>query len=157
MKILTTKDFNIEAVTQQDDDSPSITSQIYLGNSATNVFIDGVILELCLSWNNYYVLFTTDDIPYEESLHIYLLSKTLVILDSLTLSAIYSTGTFKLIELIEPNEISFLFFDQAKWKIVISHESELHIPFFSDPKGVHRKIAFSRYLTISNSPLPKSS
>ncbi len=155
MKILTEQEFSAKKLTQTNESEPQ-KGQIYIDNKPTNSFIDGAILEASIQYNNFYLAFMTDDIPYEDMLHIHLLDKKLNLLDSVTIGSPYATGSFKSLEICEPNSAKFYFMGATQWIISIFPEKQLHIPLFSDPKGVSRKIKFSRYLKITGTPIPES-
>src|SRR5690606_37573344 len=72
--------------------------------------LEGVILEACVQHGNQYLLFLTDDIPFEDSLHIHLLDEHLNRIDTVTLGAPYATGHFRNLSCKEPGKITFEFF-----------------------------------------------
>ncbi|VAW67657.1 hypothetical protein MNBD_GAMMA09-1484 [hydrothermal vent metagenome] len=124
-------------------------SRVFINNTRTDCIIDGAILECCIKYDGHYLAFMTEDIPYEDSLHISLLDKELTILDQASLSWIYTTGTFKLIALDEPDTVTFRFFDELAWRIKCLPGKQFYIPFFTEPRGTHRKQHFHRYFKIS--------
>lgn len=85
-------------------------SEIILHGVQTGKFVAGAILETAVKWNEFYLLFMTDDVLFEEALSISLFDEQFNILDVATLIRIYSTGIFSMLELIEPNVINFRFF-----------------------------------------------
>lgn len=96
----------------------------------------------------------TDDILFEEMLSVHLLDGTLNLLDSVTIGAMYSTGIFSSLELIEPNIVRFRFFDDTDWRIELLTKPVFGLPFLSDPRGVSRKLGFTRYfIKIHGHPL----
>ncbi|WP_211455163.1 hypothetical protein [Collimonas antrihumi] len=62
-------------------------SEIVIDGAPTGKIVSGAILEAAVSWNNFYLLFMTDDIPQEEMLGIYLFDRKLDLVDSATLGA----------------------------------------------------------------------
>ena len=92
-------------------------SQILIKGEATGKIVTGAILEAAILWKNYYLLFMTDDIPHEEMLSVHLLDKKLNLLDSVTIGAMYSTGSFSSIEIVEPNIVSFRFIGDSNWRM----------------------------------------
>lgn len=68
-----------------------------------------------------YVVITDDDNPFEEVLHIYLLDLELNVLDELELSQPYTPGVYQLHRHHEQG-ISFRFFDEGIWSLLIRQE-----------------------------------
>lgn len=130
-------------------------SEIFLHQKPTHQFVAGVILEAAVKWQNYYLVFTTDDIPFEETLRISLFNEHLHLLDSAYLFWIYSTGMFSNLELHEPNIVSFHFFGDTTWSVELLPHSQLRIPFFSEPRGVFRRFNFHRHFVIHGNPVPE--
>jgi len=132
------------------------SSEIVLKQSITGRVISGAVLEAAVSWKDFYLLFLTDDIPQEDTLSIHFLDKDLKLLDSATIGAMYSTGSFTSLQLIEPNELTFRFIGDTDWTIELFDKPTLALPFLSDPKCVKRKLALSNYFKIQGSPIPES-
>ncbi len=132
-----------------DEEIETCKSRVFIKNAHTDCIIDGAILESCIKCDEYYLVFMSEDIPYEDSLHISLLDKNLTILDQASLSWIYTTGTFKLIALNEPDTVVFSFFDKLVWCIKCLPEKQFYVPFFTEPRGTHRKRGFHRHFKIS--------
>ena len=139
------------------DDYALPKSAIYLNNNASESIIEGAVLESCVRINDFYLLFITDDIPNEDTLHIYLLNNNAVVIDSVSIGSMYATGSFELLDTIEPNTVVFSFIGSTKWKIHVFGNKVSHVPFLSDPKGVSRKLCFNTYLKIDGAPIPDSS
>ncbi|KPZ51819.1 hypothetical protein AN391_03902 [Pseudoalteromonas sp. P1-13-1a] len=72
-------------------------SCIFLNNTRTDKVVNGTYLELCIKAGCKYLVFMTDDTPYEDMLHIHLLNERLDIIDSATIGSMYSTGAFEII------------------------------------------------------------
>ena len=129
-------------------------SQILIKSEVTDKVVAGAILEAAIRWKDYYLLFMTDDTPHEDMLCVHLLGKKLNLLDSVTIGAMYSTGSFSSLELVEPNNISFRFIGDIDWRIELLTTPVFRLPFLSDPKGVWRKFGFTRYFKVHGHPLP---
>lgn len=130
-------------------------SEILLAGIPTGKIVPGAFLEAAVSWDNFYLLFMTDDIPQEDMLGIHLLDKKLNLIDSATLGAMYSTGSFSILKLIPPNSINFRFIGGIDWNIELLTKPALRLPFVTDPKGVSRKFGFKRHFKIHGRPLPE--
>lgn len=69
------------------------------------------MFEAALRWNDYVLLFLTDDVPFEETLNIYLLDKDLNVIDLARMYFMYATGIFSDLDLSEPDTVRFRFFE----------------------------------------------
>ncbi|SDU15735.1 hypothetical protein [Halopseudomonas salegens] len=143
-------------VVSDGDDYTLTQSQVFLRGVGTETILAGAILELCVGFHDSYVVFMSDDIPSEDMLRIYLLNNNAHVIESVTIGAPYSTGSFRFSELIEPDMVAFNFTGSTMWKLRAFNKSKLHVPFFSDPKGVSRKIRFSTCLEVDGDPAPES-
>ena len=91
----------------------------------------GAVLEyqFCLR-DGRHVLFLTADCPYEETLHIHLLSSTFERLDGLELGAMYCSGRLRDVRVLEggdvtPDVIEFDFIHSARCRIRVLHRPQL--------------------------------
>ena len=123
-------------------------SELILRGNASAVTISGAVLEAAVEWEGCFVVFMTDDVPYEEGLSIHLLAPDLALLDSAEIAAMYSTGVFRDLELIEPKHLRFRFFADERWELELLAEPEFRWPFFSDPTGARRRFGFRRQFRI---------
>lgn len=136
----------------QEDEPPR--SEVLLAAKPTGTIVPGALLEATVEWEKHFVLFMTDDCPFEEMLHVHLLDPQLQLVDSLRLGSAYSTGTLSSIELLEPNRVRFRFIGDTDWIIELLEKPKLKLPFVSDPPGVHRAIGLMRRLVITSRPQP---
>lgn len=155
MKKLSDKEFSTRIV-DRTGELELQKSQVYIDEKATNSFIVGAFLEACIKIDRFYLIFMTDDIPSEDMLHIHFLNDQLSLLDTVTIGSAYATGSFKALEICEPNIVKFHFIGLTKWVVHVSQKKQLHFPYFSDPKGVSRKISFSSYIKIYGTPVQES-
>ena len=151
MSLSVANTFTLRAIAACDDAAP--TSELVQHGAPTGVLLAGVVLEAAVAWNESYVLFLTDDVPYEESLHIHLLSADFQLIDTASLSAMYATGSFSALTLMPPDRLSFRFFGDMDWRVELLSRPKLRIPFLSEPAGVKRSIGFSRRFIIRASPI----
>jgi len=148
MKVLDQDDVSIKLIAAANEiQSPK--SQITVNGTKINALIDGVYLESCIKCKEYYLAFTTDDCPFEESLNIYLLSQENKILDNATVFWPYGTGSFELLKVADPNLVFFKFFDDKTWQVEIYQNKRFAFPYISEPGGVWRKLRLTRYFEIS--------
>jgi hypothetical protein len=129
-------------------------SEIILRGTPTGKTVNGAVLEAAVAWEDFYLLLTTDDIPFEEKLNMSLFDQHLNLLDSAALGGMYTTGSFRLLDMIEPNIISFRFIGDTDWRIELFDAPFFAWPFLSDPQGVSRKWRWFRYFKIHGAPKP---
>jgi hypothetical protein len=126
--------------------------EIMLQGQATGKTVSGAVLEAAVSWQEFYLLFLSDDIPQEDMLNIHLLDKNLSPLDSAVVGNIYSTGSFSSLQLLQPNRVGFRFIGDTDWLIELLPKQVLRFPFITDPAGVRRRFGFSRYFKVHGNP-----
>ena len=66
-----------------------------------------------------FLLLSNEDTPYEESLHITLLSPDFDVLDTLEISYSYASGTVRNLKVAGENSLEFSFFGGDKWRLTI--------------------------------------
>jgi hypothetical protein len=137
-----------------ESDTENPQSEIILDGQSTGKIVTGSVLEAAVSWQDFYLLLLTSDIPNEEMLDIHLLDKKLNRLDSATLGTIYSTGTFSSLELNAPNGIGFRFIGDTDWVIELLAKPVFRVPFISEPTGVWRRFGFTRHFKVHGNPRP---
>ncbi len=130
-------------------------SQIYLKDQASETIVTGAVLEICIKVGEFFLVFMTDDIPNEDMLRIYLIEQDASVLDSVVLGSPYSTGSFQLLDIVEPNLITFNFIGSTVWKAFVFNQRKLNIPFITDPVGVSRRLSFGCFLKIEGTPNPE--
>jgi hypothetical protein len=127
-------------------------SELLNNHVPTGAVVNGVILETAVRWHDCYVVILTDDIPYEESLHIYLLDANFRRLDVVELFAAYATGSFSALQLMPPDRLSFDFFGDARWDIELLPQPQWRLPFLHEPRGVSRPFGFFRRMIVRATP-----
>lgn len=126
-----------------------------LWNSApTGQLVEGAILEAAAEWQGLRLLFTTDDCPFEDFLHIHLLGNGLRLLDSATLGGMYSTGSFSVLESLEPDMLRFRFIGNTDWSVQLLSKPSFRLPLISEPAGVARALGFKRHFIVRGKPQP---
>jgi hypothetical protein len=147
MKLLHAPEFATRLVTPQTDDVEP-KSEIMIARAPTGKLLSGAVFQAALRWNEYVLLFLTDDVIFEEGLNIYLLDAHLNTVDSATMFFIYATGIFSDLDLSQPDAVRFCFFDKAVWTLKLFPEKVFALPIISDPRGVHRPFRFFRQFQI---------
>jgi hypothetical protein len=139
-------------VPQPEDEIPR--SEILLRGAPTGKQVNGAVLEAAIAWRDCFLLLLTNDIPYEEMLNIHLLDDTFTLLDTAILGAAYSTGSFRELVLIEPDQVGFQFIGGTPWRIELLNDPEFRLPLVSEPRGVSRPMGFSRRFRVHGNPQP---
>lgn len=156
MNLLTKQQLSVKPI--RPDDEECLKSQIIFNGTTSGTIVDGLLLEACIEWKGHFLAFLTDDIPFEEVLHIHFLDPNLALLDSFTLGELYlyAGGNFENLHLIEPNTVHFNFFGKTKWAIDLSLEKHFRFPVLSTPLGVKTPLRFSGYLRIHSASTPQA-
>ncbi len=132
------------------------SSELLVDGKPTGLIVTGAVLEAALEWQGCRVAFLTDDIPFEEMLRIYMFDANMTLVDAAVLGAMYSTGVFAKLSLQPPDALTFRFFGDTLWRMVLLAEREFALPFLSDPSGVNRKFKFFRHFRIESARLETS-
>ncbi|NIF21219.1 hypothetical protein [Candidatus Pantoea multigeneris] len=128
-------------------------SEIYFNGRSSGILVSGKILEAAFSTDDdRCLIFTTDDILFEESLTIALVSREQGVIDIAHVGGEYVSGVFKN-AVSEGDVVHFQFIDGVRWTIKISSTPHFRIPFLSDPRGVQRPSGLKTYMTFSTVPL----
>lgn len=156
MKLIPAPEYSIRVITPP---TPEVTpqSEITVAGVPTGKVIAGAILRAALRWGEFVLIFLTDDVPFEDTLRMYLLDQDLAVVDSARMGAMYSTGIFSALDLTEPDTVRFQFFDGVLWTLTLLSEEEFAIPIISEPTSVSRPFKFFRRIRLAGKPLPKTS
>lgn len=138
-------------VAESDETPPS--SQI-LVDGAPAAVVSGARLEAAVQCDGRFLLFMTDDTPFEEVLSIHLISSDGRLLDSATLGGPYTTGAFSDLSLHPPNHVGFRFIGEADWSIEILPDPAFRLPLRADAPGIRRALGFSRHFVVHGKPTP---
>ena len=147
VKLLPAPDYAIRAIAPTTPDTAP-TSEIIVAGMPTGKVIGGAVLRAALKWNEYVLLFLTDDVPFEDTLSIYLLDADLNVVDWARMYFIYATGIFSDLDLTQDNAVRFRFFAGMVWTLKLFPKKTFVLPIISDPRGVSRPFAFSRMFQI---------
>jgi len=128
------------------------TSEVTVGDKQTGITIDGQVLEAAIKVDSdRYILFTTDDVIFEESLTVTLISLSQGKLESLQIGNEYSSGSFEQLS-VHDEYIRFNFIGHSAWVIKVNGSPKLRLPFVSDTRGVKRASGLKTYLSIDAKP-----
>ena len=123
-----------------------------MGGVPTGKRISGAILGGAVEWDSFYLLFLTDDIPYEEMLRVVLLDAKLDVVDEALIGGPYATGSFSSLELHGTDAVRFRFIGGSPWTVHLLSRRALRLPFISEPRGVHRPFGFTRQFIVRGTP-----
>lgn len=130
-------------------------SEILRDGAPSGKFVSGAVLEAAIQWDTCYLIFLTDDVPFEDILNIHLLDAQLNLLDSVLIGAPYSSGSFSSLELCEPNTVRFRFIGDTTWSVELLPRPGFRIPYFSEPAGVKRPLGLTRHFIVRGDPKPQ--
>ena len=130
------------------------TSEAIVGDKPTGITIDGQVLEAAVKVDSdRYILFTTDDVIFDESLTVTLISLSKGKLESLQIGNEYSSGSFEQLS-VHDEYICFNFIGHSVWVIKVNGSPKLRFPFVSDTHGVKRSSGLKAHLSIDAKPCP---
>ncbi|MBV8407965.1 MAG: hypothetical protein JOY64_10075 [Alphaproteobacteria bacterium] len=124
------------------------SSSLVIGGKPVPVRFPGVSLTAQFQCGEGYLLLTTADSPFEESLYAILLGMPTEILDVVELSNPYTPAALTDLEIVSDNSLEFSFFGRDRWRLSVSERPQwrFSLPIFSPVK---RKTGFSRrYLRL---------
>jgi len=132
--------------------------ELIIDGKPTGQRVAGCVLEAALKCDVGYLVFLTENCPFEESLDIHLVDLSGVLQDSVCIGGMYTTGTFCNLQIQQPDKLLFEFIDKAAhkngtiWLLKILPKPSLHLPFFSDVSGVKRAFGLIRHFSITANP-----
>lgn len=151
MKLIPAPEYSVRLITPP---TPEVTpqSEITVAGVPTGKVIAGAILRSALRWGEFVLLFLTDDVPFEDTLRMYLLDQDLTVVDSARMGVMYSTGIFSELDLTEPDTVRFQFFDGVLWTLTLLSKEEFAIPIISEHTSVSRPFKFFRRIRLAGKP-----
>ncbi|MGV7210122.1 hypothetical protein ACLB1G_19965 [Oxalobacteraceae bacterium A2-2] len=155
MKLSHVPGYAIRQVTTPTPDKAP-TSEIVITGIPSGTIVDGAVLEAALKWNDYVLLFLSDDCPFEETLNIYLLDTNLQVADLARMYHIYTAAAFSDLDLSLPDTVRFRFFGETVWTLTLFADKKFMLPIVSAPTGVHRPFSFFHRFQLAPQPLPAS-
>ncbi len=117
-------DFTINKIHRKREDA-EIESCLYHRGRNTGVILLGVSLEAQFKFKDKFILFLTEDCPFEECLFIYLLDQDFTLLDRAGIFIQFTPGILGDLKIENDHEISFTFFsNDEKWTMNILPETK---------------------------------
>ena len=133
------------------------TSEVLIDGVPRGTLVSGAVLEAALAFGDRYLLFMTNDIPFEETLSIHLLDWRLYLLDSAFLGAPYSTGSFSNLDIAGPSTVRFRFIGDTTWSVEVLPRPVFRMPFVPEARGVRRRFGFARHFIVRGNPRRETS
>jgi len=121
------------APTQLGSPSPTTRRVLFEGHPLATE-LAGSLLEAQYRCHTGYLLLLTDDSPYEEVLHVYLISRELRLLEQVDVGAPYAPGVLGHLQVVSENELAFSFPVATRWHIRVESQPRR----LSTPLGVSR-------------------
>jgi hypothetical protein len=90
-----------------------------ISEEGLSVEVEGVTLEAQFLCSRGYLVITSDDNPYEEILHFYLLNEPGQVLDELSLGQMYHPGILRNVVPHADDRLDFSFFGSERWRLAI--------------------------------------
>lgn len=141
-------DFTVQVkVPSTNETSPVF--RLFYQERDTGIDLPVAVLEASLAVEAGWLLFLTEDIPFEEGLQICLLGHHLELLDRASLTSFNSTGNFSDLCVISPRSVRFQFIGAGEWQLELLDKPGFRIPLVSEPLGVVRPLGFSRHFALS--------
>ena len=131
-------------------------SEVIVTGHSTGTLIEGAVFEAALEWQGLTLAFITDDIPFEDTLRIYLFDQHFRVIDSAKLGSMYSTGAFSDLNIVGPDIVTFQFYGDTTWTIRLLASETFAIPVLSSPRGVSRPMRLRRRFNLYGNPLPET-
>ncbi|GKS89857.1 hypothetical protein [Acidovorax sp. SUPP2539] len=154
MRILTPADISLAPLPAEGGEAP-MQSRVVQGGLPLQARVDGLVLEAAFECRGFHLLFTTDDVPQEDLLHITLFDGQWQPLDAATIGGAYTTGRFSLIGLEGEHTVRFRFIGDTDWSVEILPSPGFRMPLVSEPRGVTRALGFSRHFVVRGDPQPQ--
>jgi len=132
------------------DQAPSRRSRLFYRGQAV-ADLDGRSLEFQFQCGPDYLLLLTEDNPYEETLHVYLLGPDLKLLDRLDLENPYSSGILADVQAVSERRLEFSFFGNDRWRLTVLPSPQYCWPagLFSPVKRPLRRLFSPSRLTLT--------
>lgn len=129
-----------------------------IDKQACETVVTGSCFEAAVEAEGFYLLFLTDDNPFEDFLNIHMLDKQAKVIDSCKLGAPYSTGSFSQLQVSDDEKqgVSFRFIGETVWNLEIFPARRLRWPLVSEPFGVWRAHPFHFNFRLMGQPIAET-
>lgn len=107
-----------ELLPRRRDDRPLSSNVVFAGKPVL-CELAGSRLDAQYRCSIGFLLIANEDTPYEEALHITLLSHDLDVLDTLEMSHPYAPGSIRDLRIVGENSLEFIFFGGDNWRLTV--------------------------------------
>lgn len=124
-------------------------SRVFFDDRPLDLVIAGIVLEGQFRCRHGYLLLTTEDVPYEEGLHMTLVDPAWQVLDQLEASLPFNPGIVKDMAVAGEDELRFEFMGQV-WSLAVLPQPR-RLPQGAPEPAVHRpwqRLFTARYLKL---------
>lgn len=126
--------------------------EVLFKQKKTDIFIRGKVMEEALYIaENRYLIFSTDEVIFEESLNIYLIEIGRGVLDKRWIGQPYTTDCFSGVNIIDHQTLSFSFLYLRDWKLSVYPKARLKLSI-SSWLLFFQGLGLFRYLSLSCMP-----
>ena len=125
-------------------------SNLLFDAALTGTTVPGVVLEGQYRFGDLYLLLTTENIPYEEALHVLLLDQRFNVLDHLELSHPYASGVLSDLQHAGDSRLRFSLFGGDRWELSVL-QAPRRLTRDEAPTGVRgrlRRLLAPRWLAV---------
>ena len=107
-----------ELLPRRRSDKP-LSSNVVFAGKPVHCKLAGSCLDAQYQCTLGFLLMSNEDTPYEEGLHITLLSPSLDVLDTIEISHAYAPGSIRNLRIVGKNSLEFTFFGGDNWRLTI--------------------------------------
>lgn len=156
MHLLTSAEISLTPLSPATDHQPPLSAVVRRGEP-TLASMEGAILEAAFQWQDFFLLFATDDIPFEDTLRIGLFDTNFQRLDTAAIGGMYSTGSFSLLDSATSDDrvVRFRFIGDTDWSVEVLLRPQRRLPLLPEPRGVTRPLGFSQHFIVHGNPQPQ--
>jgi hypothetical protein len=148
-QVQASQSLSLRPATRGDGESPR--AELIAGGRSTGVVVPGVTLEAQYEAPAWQLLFTTENIPFEEALHITLLDRQFARLDHVELSHPFTPGAVTGLEASDgADRVKFSFFGGDLWEVTVLRVPR-RLARREAPTGVKarlKRLLMPRYLAV---------
>ena len=129
-------------------------SEIVFDGHKSGQSVEGLVLEAAFAVKAGFLLFVTDDVPFEEGLHLHLVSHDGKLLDTIFLGAVYATGSLRNLIRQAPDLFRFSFFEDQPLQLRVWDVSRFRWPWQGGVPGAHVGLSRRAFLFLSKEREP---
>lgn len=117
-------------------------SKVYLNGQVTDLLLSGAYLEACLRVYGYYIVIMTHDLPFEQSVLIYLINDHLQVIEHIEIADPDLYDSYTGMEYAAPNHIDLHFARRWILRVSILKNKQISLESYKDKKWVKKQKNF---------------